>query len=227
MPEPAQPVTRIRLRLAAPREQRRLLGGEPEELVLLLPEPLRQRGTELHVAREQVAEHRDPGFAGRLALLPRADVEGEHTVDRVGQRAHVARVDQDLPRPVRRHRRLDRRVGERDGVHEQQIPTSPAVHRVDQPGEVVAVVERLREWVLGLLPPAVLVALPLAVVAGDLPALDLKAHDRAVRVGEHEVDLPVLRSFPRVADQPGHRVKRQPVVGQLLLELVEYLEFGW
>jgi hypothetical protein len=140
-------------------------------------------------------------------------MEGEHAVHCVAQRAHVARVDQDLARPVWRHRRVDRRVGERDGVHEQQVSTSPPVHGVDQPGEVVAVVEGLCEWILGFLPPAVLVALPLSVVAGDLPALDLEAHDCAVRVDQDEVDLPVLRSFAGIADQPGHRVERQPVVG--------------
>ena len=107
------------LGLTAPREQCRLLGGEPEELALFLPEPLRQWGTELHIAPEEVAEHRDPGFAGRLALFPRTDMKREYTVHSVGQRAHVARVDQDLARPVRCHRRLDGRIGERDGVNEQ------------------------------------------------------------------------------------------------------------
>ena len=87
-------------------------------------------------------------------------------------------------------------------------------------------VERLRERVLGLLPLTVLVALPLAVVARELPALDLEAHDRAIGVGEHEVDLPVPRPFGGVAHEPRDRVERQPLVGQLPLELTEHREFG-
>ena len=144
LPEPAQPVTTMRLSRPKRLQQRRLLVGERDQRLLLVEELLRHRDLDPDRRREELAQLSTPLAPGAAACraAPRWKARTRSIASSIV--LQVVAVDDDLARRVgREHELVDGDVGERERVDDQQLAAALRRHPADLALEGVAVVERL------------------------------------------------------------------------------------
>lgn len=119
------------------------------------------------------------------------------------------------------------RLGEGQGVHEEQPPVPPPVELGDLARQRVAVIDRPTERVGHPLTPTTggePIELPVPTL--DPSALDLEADDPSLGVTQDEVTLVVPCALGVVAVDHARRVKDRPFVGELVTQRLEDLALG-
>jgi hypothetical protein len=195
-------------------QDRRLLVGQLDERLILLSEGGGQRHLDAHARRQKLLEHRDPLGPGRLALVARALVVTQHSLDRGAHIAKVIPVQDQLWRRVgREHQLVHADVGKRERVDKEQLAVLPLRLLRDLARERVAMVERLGERIAHPFPLSIArQPEPLPVPALQPAALDFEADDRPVGMAEHEVALVIARAFRMVPEDQARGMEHGPLV---------------